>query len=142
MAAPKAIEVDGLRELNRALRRSADTDLPKRLGQANKAIGQLVIDRVQPRPQPEAVGQGAGSSIRPSASKREVLLRVGGKHRESDNEQTTKVRQWGKKVVPIRGRAPKRPYIKQTLEDHYDEITAAYLEAIADAMRPAVWKAE
>lgn len=138
----QSIEVEGLRELNRAIRKAADKDLPKRMGQANKSIGELVIRRLHPRPQPEAVGAGAGSSVRPSASKREVLLRVGGKHRSYDSEKATKMAQWGKKRVPIRGRAPKRPYIKRTLDDHYNEITKAYLDAIADAMRPAVWKAD
>lgn len=127
-----AIEVDGLREFNAAVRRAVDSDLPKRIGQANKEIGKLVISRLHPRPDAEAVGAGAGASVRPSASKREVLLRVGGKHRDS----SAPLAQWGKRRVPIRGRAPKRPYIKQTAEDHYDEISAAYLAALANAMAP------
>ena len=129
---PKSIEVVGLKEFQRAVRRSTDTDLPKRLGQANKEIGRLVIDRLQPRPDPAAIGKGAGSTVRPSASKREVLLRVGGKHRADHSPQA----QWGKRPVRPFGKAPKRPYIRQTAEKHRKEIGRAWIKAVAEAMKP------
>lgn len=130
------IEVEGLQEFHRAIRRAADTDLPKRLGQANKKIGQLVISKLQPRPTPAAVGTGAGAAVRPSASKRDVVLRVGGKHRADHSPQM----QWGKRPVREPGvAAPKRPYIRETVERHRDEIEDAWLRAVAEAMDPAFY---
>src|SRR5690606_36444435 len=67
------IEVEGLKEFNRAVRAAKDKQLDKRIGQANKKIGQLVIDRLSPSPDPRAIGAGRGATVRPSASKREVL---------------------------------------------------------------------
>lgn len=129
-----AIEIEGLKEFQRAARRSTDLELPKRLGQAHKQIGQLVIERLQPRPTPAAVGAGAGSSVRPSATKREVLLRVGGGHRAGK----TPFMQWGRRRVARVGvDTPSRPYIKETADRHRDEIGTAYLEAISRAMDSA-----
>lgn len=128
---PAGIEIEGLKELQRAIRRSVDTDLPKRIGQAHKEIGELVIRRLSPSPNPAAVGLGAGASVRPSASKRDVLLRVGGRHRAGH----TPVMQWGKRRTIDPGRpTPKRPYIKRTAETNFDEIAREYLEAISRAM--------
>lgn len=125
------IKVDGLKEFQRSARRAADTELPKRLGQVNKRIGALVISRLQPRPDPAAVGEGAGASVRPSASKREVLLRVGGKHRAGRTPQM----QWGKRPGRRVGSgAPKRPFIRETVERHREEIEQAWLQAVSDAM--------
>lgn len=128
------IEVDGLKEFQRAVRKSTDTELPKRLGQANKSIGQLVISKLEPKPDPAAVGKGAGSTIRPSASKRDVLLRVGGTHRAGRTPQM----RWGK--FPgrnARDPAPDRPHIRGTVERHRKEIEKAYLDATQDAMSGA-----
>lgn len=139
MAKSEAIQVEGLRELNREIRRSVDRELPKRMGQANKSIGELVIARLSPRPDPAAVGEGAGSTVRPSASKREVLLRVGGAHRAGKAPRM----QWGKRPVRQPGvPAPKRPYIRQTVDRYYDEITGAYLGAIEQAMGPAFYDSD
>jgi hypothetical protein len=130
------IEVDGLKELNAAIRRATDSELPKRMGQANKLIGELVISKLEPRPDPLAVGEGAGATVRASASKREVLLRVGGAHRPKPPLSV-----WGKRRGGV-GRAPKRPFITETARRHEDEIAAAYLEAIAEALDPAFYKTE
>lgn len=130
------VEIDrlDLKQFQRTVRRSTDTNLPKRIGLANKSIGRLVIDRLQPKPDPAAIGEGAGASVRPSASKREVLLRVGGAHRAG---RTPEMR-WGKRAGrPIRQQAPPRPYIRQTVEDNRDEIEQAWLQAISRAMDPA-----
>ena len=127
-----AIELDGLQEFQRAARRSTDTELPKRLGRAHKHIGQLVIDRLQPRPDPAAIGAGKGSTVRASASKRDVLLRVGGTHRASHSPQM----QWGKSR-PERLVANRRPYIRETIDANYDEIADEYLGAISAAMSGA-----
>jgi hypothetical protein len=134
------IEVEGWRELQRAARRAADRDLPKRLGQANKKIGQRFIrDWLEPKPDPAAVGTGAGATVRPSASKREVLLRVGGAHRAGKTPRM----QWGRRTARRPGvPAPKRPFIRESAEKHRDEIEQAWLEAVSEAMDPAFWKTE
>ena len=136
-----SIEVVGLKEFQRQVRRSTDKGLPKRLGQANKEIGQLVIDRLQPAPDPAAVGRGAGAAVRPSASKREVLLRVGGKHRagyDSEGRPLSPRMQWGKRTGRRPGQpAPKRPYIRETVERHRKEIGRKWIKAVAAAMKPA-----
>ena len=127
------IKVDGLREFQFAVRR-ADADIPKRIGQAHKAIGDLVIQRLQPKPTAQAVGEGTGAAVRSSAAKREVLLRVGGKHRARHSPQ----QQWGKRQVGAVGTdRPERPYIMGTVERHRDEIGTAYLEAISQACNQA-----
>jgi hypothetical protein len=134
-----AIEVEGLKEFQRAVRFAADTGLTKELGQANKKIGQLVVDRLSPRPDPAAVGTGAGATVRPSATRREVLLRVGGKHREG----RTPIMQWGRRPGPSPfGRRPKRPYIRWTVERHRQEIEREWLKAVAKAMKPAFYRTE
>ena len=133
MAKSGAIEVDGLKEFQAASRRAVDSELPKRLGRAHKEIGQLVIDRLQPRSDPAAVGSGAGAAIRASASKREVLLRVGGAHRARPPLSI-----WGRtRVLRVGQSAPPRPYIRGTIDKHQDEIGTAYLEAISAAMSGA-----
>ncbi|MDP8928674.1 MAG: hypothetical protein M3O70_08900 [Actinomycetota bacterium] len=128
-----AIEVEGLRELNFAVRRAVDSEIPKRVGQANKAVGQLVISRLTPRPVPEAVGAGSGAAVRASASKREVQLRVGGAHRAAHSPQA----QWGKKVVRAFRPAPDRPFILGTAEREQGDIESAYLQALGRALFPA-----
>lgn len=128
------VRIEGLREFQRAARRAADSDLPRRLGRAHKHIGRLVIARLRPRPTPEAVGKGAGAAVRPSASKREVLLRVGGKHRADH----TPYMQWGKRPGrKVERDAPPRPYIRETVERNRDEIETAYLKAVSAAMAGA-----
>lgn len=133
MSAPR-IKVEGLQELNRTLRRAKDRNLVKAVGRANKQVGRLFIDRyLDPKPTPQAVGRGGGSSVRPSAAKRELKLRVGGKHR-ADNQP---VGQWGRRTV--RGRdadgrflpAPSRPYIIESAFRRRDEISRLWLEQIA-----------
>jgi len=142
------IDVDGLKEFQRAARRSTDTELPKRLGRAHKHIGQLVIDRLYPSSNPAAVGKGAGAAVRASASKRDVLLRVGGKHRvhESIPKPTTSgdryaYAYWGKRAGPLAfQRRPERPHIRGTIDRYADEIGDEYLEAISAAMSGAFAK--
>lgn len=117
-----------------AIRRSVDSDLPKRIGKANKKVGRKFIDEwLHPKPDPAAVGEGAGSTVRPSASKREVLLRVGGAHRAGHTPEAP----WGKRPVRPFRPAPKRPYIRESVDRHEDEIRDFWLEAISEAMDPA-----
>ena len=130
------------KRFQRGIRRAVDTDLPKRLGQANKSIGQLVISRLSPRPDPAAVGAGAGAAVRASASRREVLLRVGGKHRENaslPHPTKSKARYalaaWGRRSGGFFGRRPKRPHIRETVERNRPEIEQAWLDAVGQALR-------
>lgn len=127
------IEVEGFKEFHRAVRAAKDKELNKRLGQANKKVGQLVISKLSPAPDPVAVGAGRGASVRPSASKREVLLRVGGGHRPKPPLSV-----WGSKRVGRVGvHAPPRPFIQGTAETHFDEISQAWLDATIEAFSPA-----
>lgn len=132
----KAFEVEGLRELNKAVRRASDQGLRKRLGSANKQVGQFIITKLHPRPVPEAVGQGAGATVRPSATMREVLLKAGGKHRTHAPMQ-----QWGKRQVGSAS-PPQRPFILGTAQRHRREIENEYMKAIREAMQPAFWKVD
>lgn len=136
--ARKGFEVEGLREFQRAVRKSTDRELPKRLGQANKRVGQLVISRLQPRPARIAVGAGKGATPRASASKRDVILRVGGAHRSGHAPE----KQWGRQVVQPFRHAPKRPHIIGTARRHEREIVDLYLAGIAEAVDPAFYKAD
>lgn len=129
-----AIEVEGYRELQRAFRKAADTEIPKRIGQAHKRIGDLVISRL-PAGSPEAVGRGAGSTVRSSASKREVLLRVGGRHRAHADPSIMRRRQWGKTVVRPFQSAPQRPHIMGTVRRHRDEIIREFKSEVLTALR-------
>lgn len=133
---PHRIEVEGLKDLNRLARRAADSRLPARIGEVNKDIGRLVISHLQPRPVPAAVGEGSGADVRPSATKREVLLRVGGKFRTHAPMQ-----QWGRRQVRSAA-PPKRPFILGTAERHRKEIEKAYMKGLMEAMSPAFWKAK
>ena len=143
-----AIELEGLREFQRAVRQARDRDLDKRLGQANKRVGQMVIDRLSPRPDPRAIGAGRGAAVRPSASKREVVLRVGGTHRvpamgppspgSPSIQEITKMNPWGaKRVVRPGTRTPDRPFIQGTVESNVGTIEELWMDAVVDAFRPA-----
>lgn len=129
-----AIRVDGLREFQRAVRRGEDRDLPKRLGRAHREVGVYVIARLQPKPVPEAVGAGAGATVRPSASKREVLLRVGGTHRRNPPLST-----WGRRTIVLAAgrRRPPRPYIRETADRHQRAIERVFLRSVTAAMNGA-----
>lgn len=139
------LEVEGLREFNRAVRAAKDRELDKRIGAANKRIGQMVIDRLTPAPNPVATGIGRGSTVRPSASKREVILRVGGTHRgiNGASPEQTRMQPWGaKRVARVGTRLPPRPHIHGTAEKNEDDIGSAWMAAIMDAFRPAFAEAD
>lgn len=132
------IVVDGLKELVNAVRAAKDGALRREMGQANKQIGELVISKLQPRPDPAAVGVGKGAEVRPSASMRDVILRVGGAHRRNPPQSL-----WGSRAVtrPRQAR-PLRPYIKQTAADHMDEISDAWLHAIARGLAAVFYRTD
>lgn len=129
------IAVEGLDGLNRALRRAETDGIVKAVGRANKRIGRKFIDEwLHPSPKPSAVGAGAGAKVRPSAAKREMKLRVGGKHRAGN----TPYMQWGKRPVREPGvRAPERPFIVGSVMRHREQIFDAWLDAISDELREA-----
>lgn len=134
--AEKAIEVEGLKEFQTAVRRAVAGPLPKEMGQAHREIGELVISKLDPKPDPSAVGSGAGAAVRASASKRDVLLRVGGGHRASGAH--TNKQPWGRvRTVRPGTPTPDRPDIRGTIDKHADEIGDAYLKAISRAVSSA-----
>lgn len=123
------------KDLQRAIRNSADKDLPKRMGKANKKTGKLVIQKLQPQPTSRAVGRGRGAAVRPSASRREVLLRAGGSHRADRSGPDAPREQWGPNPdLSSLPNPPPRPDIRETVARHRDEIEQFWLQAISDAM--------
>lgn len=139
MAKDGFVQVDGYDEFRRGVSRAVDRDLPKRLGAAHKEVGQFIIDRLTPPPDPAAIGEGAGATVRPSASKREVLLRVGGTHRAGNSPQAP----WGKRrVLRVGAEAPERPYIRGTADANQPQIEQFFLNAVSRAMDPAFYSTE
>lgn len=124
---PFRIEIEGYKEFQRAVSR-ADKELAKRLGQVHKDIGAFVISKLQPK----SVGEGAGAKVRPSATRREVLLRVGGVWRDEDPRK----RQWGKTQEWPLGEPPDRPDILGTAEDNQTEIEQRLLDLIDQVYKP------
>lgn len=122
------IRVEGYRELQRAVSKAVDTELPKRIGGVHKEIGEFVISRLQPK----AVGAGAGASVRPSATRREVVLRVGGGHRSED----PRILQWGKRQTFPGGEPPERPNIVGIALRYQAEIEEMFLDGIDAALKP------
>jgi hypothetical protein len=117
MAGPHIV-VEGLRELQAGIKK-AEGKLPKSLGEAHKEVGRFIIGKL-PAGDPHAVGAGSGASIRPSATKREVILRVG------HGGRTAHKNQWGKREVqPF---AAGRPYIVGTIEENQEAIEEKFLD--------------
>lgn len=121
------IEVEGLRELQASIKQQLGK-LPKEIGEAHKDVGNFVIGKI-PEGDPHAVGAGTGARVRPSATKRDVLLRVGHTNRQAAWYQ------WGKQRV--NPPAPGRPFIVGTIEKHQDEIEDYFLDATLKALDPA-----
>lgn len=136
MANQSGIRVQGVRPLIRELRRAEQGELVKEMGRSNKAIGQMVIQRLGP--DPKRVGRGAGAKVRPSASSRLVQLKAGGKHRAVDPEgrphtspKQMYVESWGRIWV---GRRTRRPHIVGTARQVMPDIEERYMDGIARAM--------
>lgn len=122
---PFKLEVEGYREFRAAVAR-ADKRLTKELGQVHKDVGAFVISKLQPK----SVGEGAGARVRPSATVREVLLRVGGGWRDE------RARQWGKKQEWPGGGPPERPDIIATANRNQARIEQLLLDGINKALKP------
>jgi hypothetical protein len=123
------IYIEGVRELNRLLRRVGGRELQKELGQVHRSIGEMVIRRLGGAH--TGVGSGRGERIRPSAATREVLLLVGGSHRAQDPRK----RQWGRVQRWPGGDAPRRPYLIEAARDIQDDIETAYLDGVERIIR-------
>lgn len=119
---PFAVKLQGVRELTRAIA-AVDPQLRKELGQANRQIGQRIIDKAFPKP--EQVGAGAGARPRPSASANVLRILAGGSHRKLVPRE-----QWGARFVP---RDADRPYIARSAELDMPRVERDYLDALAVA---------
>lgn len=115
------------RRVQGALLNLKDKNLSKEIGQANKRVGQYAIRLLNPT----GVGEGRGANIRPSATKREVLLRVG------HSGRSVRAQQWGSRQVWPGGEAPHRPYIVETLRRNEREILRIYREELDTAIKSA-----
>lgn len=135
------IQVEGLRELQAAIKKQQG-QLPAALGQAHKEIGAFVIGKLPPG-DPHAVGTGAGATVRPSASKREVLLRAGSGarvDRAAERDVPMAYEQWGRRQVQPFARG--RPYIVGAIEENQDEIEQMFLDQMVKVLGPAFFEAE
>jgi|AntDeeMinimDraft_6_1070357.scaffolds.fasta_scaffold05058_5 hypothetical protein len=126
----EGIRVEGVRDLSRAMKQAGGRELQKQLGRSNKAIGQLVISRLQPLP--ERVGLGAGAKVRASANARMVQLMAGGAHRAEGGRQLSDIRkrQWGRRYKP---RMTKRPNIVGTAIKRTPNIADLYMRGVEAA---------
>jgi hypothetical protein len=125
------IEVEGLKELQIAIKRGQGK-LPKSIGEAHKNVGRFVIGKI-PAGNPHAVGAGSSASVRPSATKRDVILRVGHGGREAAKNQ------WGKTLVqPF---TSGRPHIIGTVLKYQEEIEQLFLDETLRAVGPAFFSA-
>ena len=131
MAVQPRLHIEGVRQLNRLLRRVGGRELQKELGQVHRSIGEMVIARAGGAK--TGVGSGRGETIRPSASTREVLLRVGGSHRAQDPRK----RQWGKTQRWPGGDAPRRPHLIEKARQIQPQIEAEYLDGVETVIRRA-----
>lgn len=129
MAVTPRLHVEGVRQLNRLLRKVGGRELQKELGQVHKSIGELVIARLGGRK--TGVGSGRGETVRPSAATREVLLRVGGSHRASSPRRL----QWGRVQRWPGGEPPQRPHIIQAARDIQPQIEREYLDGVDQVIR-------
>lgn len=115
--------IEGLPQL-RAKFRKAGPEFDRELGQLHREMGRVWIGWVGGAQ--TGVGEGAGSTIRPSATKREVLLRVG------HSRRSKKVRQWGQtQVMPH----PGRPNILGAAEGRRWEIERRYVQGLKRVIR-------
>jgi hypothetical protein len=124
-----AIKLEGFKEFQKAVRIANGGKLPKEIGRAHKQVGEFVISKLRPAPVPGAVGAGSGATVRPSASSREVLLRVGGGHRKANFQQ------WGRRG--IRPQTPGRPYIVNTAKQNEAGVLKILEQRVDSALNQA-----
>jgi hypothetical protein len=120
------IQIVGAREMQAALKK-AEGKLPKALGEAHKEIGRFIIGKIGAG-DPHAVGEGSGANVRPSATKRAVVLRVGHGKRSRHGDQ------WGR--TPVQPFRSGRPYLIGALEENEQEIRNEYARQITKYLKP------
>ena len=125
------IEVEGLKELQIAIKRGQGK-LPASIGEAHKEVGRFIIGKLPPG-DPHAVGAGASAQVRPSATKRDVVLRVGHGGRQAAKNQ------WGK--TPVQPFASGRPHIIGTVLENQEAIEEKFLDETLKAVGPAFFSA-
>lgn len=147
------IQIEGYREFQRAVGKAVDKDLPKRMGQVHKDVGRFIISNLEPAPDPRAVGEGYGAMPRASATRRDLLIIVGGAHR-ADNEppyisnsrpgaRPWAYVTWGKRQIGKPGTfRPPRPHIIGTAIKHEGEIRQRLLDGVTKALAPAFHDAD
>lgn len=116
--------VTGLDDTRRVIRDTAGREGQKALGKVHKRIGERIIIPALGGKQTN-VGEGRGSTLRPSAASREATIRVGGKHRESEAEQ------WGQRQT---WPPPERPLIIGAAVDHQDDIEREYRDGLLEEL--------
>lgn len=120
------LDMSDVDRFRRDLRKATDVDLPKEIGLVHKEIGRLVISKLRP----PSVGAGTGASVRPSATKREALLRVGHGGRASAKPQ------WGRQQLWPGGEAPDRPNILGTAQANETVLMDMLRKGIDRALIP------
>lgn len=123
------MEIEGAREVSRQLKQVGGKELRKEYGQVHKRIGERVI--AQAGGKKTGVGEGRGASMRPSASTREIQVRVGGPHRGSARAQ------WGVRQVWPSGVPPERPHLIGAAVDIQGEIMDMYQDGLAEVAQKA-----
>src|SRR5512139_869930 len=129
------IQIEGLAELQAAIKRQQGK-LPAAIGEAHKEVGRFVIGKV-PAGDSHAVGAGSGATIRPSATKRDVIIKVG------HGARTAAYQQWGKRVINPPAPGPgSRPHIVGAIEQNQEAIEQKFMDEIIKALEPAFYSAE
>jgi hypothetical protein len=123
------VNIEGIRELRLLLKQVGGRDLQKELGKVHRSIGELVIRRLGGAS--SGVGEGRGADIRPSAATREVMLRVGGSHRDARSWQ------WGQTQRWPAGQAPSRPHLIGAAQAIQPQIEDRYLDGVDAVIRKA-----
>lgn len=126
---PNRLTIEGHRDLTRRLNQIGGKELKKEYGQVHKRIGERIIREAGGKQ--TNVGAGRGASMRPSASTREIQIRVGGPHRE------TNLQQWGVNQRWPGGMPPPRPHIIGAADDIQEEIMDMYEDGVAEVARKA-----
>jgi hypothetical protein len=119
--------IDGIPETRELLRDIGGKALERELGQMNKRVGEVWIQAAGGAS--SGVGRGRGETIRPSASVRDVQLRVGGAHR------SRRVQQWG--IRPVRPH-PERPFIVARGADALPKIIRVYEDGFDHVIQRAL----
>lgn len=131
MAEGVRIQVEGLDELRRELRRLGDAELPKQLRDVNRSASEALARRAAPRA-PVRTGR-LQASVRGLGSQRDARVKAGGAR-----VPYAAAVHWGTRArVGLRGphNIPRRPFIYEAAEQARDDILDDYVKAIDDMFR-------